>query len=556
MAMQRSDIAISRTSTASDRAQNADIAADKARIDCEIAVSMAREFAPDFKPSVLERFQKLFSRNYNKLGHLRGNSTLLPYDENSRSPDKSGFLMKEPDLNVSLRQQSDISSNSVLPQKLHVTPQTDFAHLVNQPNQSSNSSFAHIYPSYIKDKEEQSKQYQENVQQRDFIRKNEMQVGHLNQENSTSSYSNRMGKNDITGQNQTNYILNANSDQLDGYIYNNSERRTNLLQNNLTTNYSEQQKSVQQNSTQTFTQPLSNQSSQFYRTSPQKTEILGESRKPTRPPPLSDIDQQLSIDYFDHYKRPPSRDSSTDRYARAASHISSRQPSIDRSMPSQSRNIPSPNKEIRQRQGSHNLENVPRSITNKAMNNMSNQMLNAVEKRPSINQPFEDVLLYQRTLGQDIIPSATTPKRTESLYTPAKVIIPKGTPVHCHNNTGSKPVKNVLELSMIFVHYYLAIHLDYVGSECKPLESETKKKKKKFALNSNRHYCALNRFNAVVYDSSKHVESSLKGYLTTILPQDLLATFELYNICDRLWYGSDFFQFPQLFQFGIYKFIG
>lgn len=449
MAMQRSDIAISRTSTASDRAQNADIAADKARIDCEIAVSMAREFAPDFKPSVLERFQKLFSRNYNKLGHLRGNSTLLPYDENSRSPDKSGFLMKEPDLNVSLRQQSDISSNSVLPQKLHVTPQTDFAHLVNQPNQSSNSSFAHIYPSYIKDKEEQSKQYQENVQQRDFIRKNEMQVGHLNQENSTSSYSNRMGKNDITGQNQTNYILNANSDQLDGYIYNNSERRTNLLQNNLTTNYSEQQKSVQQNSTQTFTQPLSNQSSQFYRTSPQKTEILGESRKPTRPPPLSDIDQQLSIDYFDHYKRPPSRDSSTDRYARAASHISSRQPSIDRSMPSQSRNIPSPNKEIRQRQGSHNLENVPRSITNKAMNNMSNQMLNAVEKRPSINQPFEDVLLYQRTLGQDIIPSATTPKRTESLYTPAKVIIPKGTPVHCHNNTGSKPVKVCMYLYIL-----------------------------------------------------------------------------------------------------------
>lgn len=36
------------------------------------------------------------------------------------------------------------------------------------------------------------------------------------------------------------------------------------------------------------------------------------------------------------------------------------------------------------------------------------------------NQPFEDVLLRQRTLGQDIIPSPREPKRTESLYTPQK----------------------------------------------------------------------------------------------------------------------------------------
>lgn len=36
------------------------------------------------------------------------------------------------------------------------------------------------------------------------------------------------------------------------------------------------------------------------------------------------------------------------------------------------------------------------------------------------NQPFEDVLLRQRTLGQDILPSSREPKRTESLYTPQK----------------------------------------------------------------------------------------------------------------------------------------
>lgn len=38
------------------------------------------------------------------------------------------------------------------------------------------------------------------------------------------------------------------------------------------------------------------------------------------------------------------------------------------------------------------------------------------------NQPFEDVLLRQRTLGQDIIPSPREPKRTESLYTPQKPV--------------------------------------------------------------------------------------------------------------------------------------
>ncbi|XP_054082896.1 junctophilin-1 isoform X2 [Zeugodacus cucurbitae] len=430
MAMQRSDIAISRTSTASDRAQNADIAADQARIDCELAVSMAREFAPDFKPSVLERFQKLFSRNHTKLNPLSGNTPSLPYDGNLRVPQKSGYAMKElnePDLNVPLRQQSDIPSNSVLAQK-KVTPQTDFANLVNQPSQSGNNSFPQMYLSQIKYNENQSKQYQENIQQ---------------QGNSPAPYRQRIGENDITvGQNKniinvSNYISNANTDQLDGYMYNNSGHRSSIVANNSKTNYNEQQKSHQQNLTQTFNQPLANQSSQFYQMSPQQTEISGESRKPTRPPPLNEINQQLSIDYFDHYKRPPSRDSSTDRYPRTASRISSRQPSIDRSIPLQSRDMPSPNKEIRPREGSYNRESAPRSINN----NFSNQIPNAAEKRPSLNQPFEDVLLHQRTLGQDIIPSPITPKRTESLYTPAKVIIPKGAPVNSYNYTGNKPIK-------------------------------------------------------------------------------------------------------------------
>jgi junctophilin len=60
--------------------------------------------------------------------------------------------------------------------------------------------------------------------------------------------------------------------------------------------------------------------------------VMSESGRPM----LGSINQAASIDHFDHYKRPPSRDSSVDRYSRAASRLGggSRQPSIDRQMPS------------------------------------------------------------------------------------------------------------------------------------------------------------------------------------------------------------------------------
>lgn len=51
-------------------------------------------------------------------------------------------------------------------------------------------------------------------------------------------------------------------------------------------------------------------------------------------PMLGSTFSQSSIDHFDHYKRPPSRDSSVDRYSRALAagrQSGSRQASIDRS---------------------------------------------------------------------------------------------------------------------------------------------------------------------------------------------------------------------------------
>ncbi|EDS29473.1 junctophilin-1 [Culex quinquefasciatus] len=59
MQMEKADIAVSRTATARGKAELADVAADHARMDSDLAIQMAREFAPDFKPQLLERFERL-----------------------------------------------------------------------------------------------------------------------------------------------------------------------------------------------------------------------------------------------------------------------------------------------------------------------------------------------------------------------------------------------------------------------------------------------------------------------------------------------------------------
>lgn len=113
-----------------------------------------------------------------------------------------------------------------------------------------------------------------------------------------------------------------------------------------------------------------------------------------------------SIDYFDHYKRPPSRDSSVDRYGRR-----SRQPSVEAVPPSG---------------GSRAGSVAPQPITtsrppSRAATPAGNGHL--ASGRGSISrassrehQPFEDSLLRKRNLGQEISPSPYQPKRTESLY--------------------------------------------------------------------------------------------------------------------------------------------
>ena len=56
IALQKADIAISRTSTARGKAELADVAAGHAREDADFAVIIAKQLAPDFQPSTVYLF--------------------------------------------------------------------------------------------------------------------------------------------------------------------------------------------------------------------------------------------------------------------------------------------------------------------------------------------------------------------------------------------------------------------------------------------------------------------------------------------------------------------
>ena len=102
-----------------------------------------------------------------------------------------------------------------------------------------------------------------------------------------------------------------NTNNFDNQNLNMSLQKTNY--NNLSQHINEQQ-------------DLNNISQEIHSDSYRRNSKLASSNKP-----LLGATHQSSIDYFDHYKRPPSRDSSVDRYTRATSRLGgSRQPSVDR----------------------------------------------------------------------------------------------------------------------------------------------------------------------------------------------------------------------------------
>lgn len=554
-ALQKADIAISRTSTARGKAESADQHAELARIDSDVAVQTARSFAPDFKPSVLERFERLRTRERPlppteppKVDYLRSEQFSPNKKQQNAMGVSGGALQPQP------------SMHSQRPMLQHQQQQNSFDyaaststggggvggmgnpslagdHLKRNPTYSSNSALQHsqfgetnatssnryqaagpsslatndysspnqmaqggassvAYPNAYN--QANTSQYQPQKQQQQQQPPSHTQMNHLRSDVSTGSTGNQLyGLNSSSSNlasNRMNYY-NQNAAPMNATVHQAT------IQHAPSTSIQYQQQSQQpldmyghqqpigqqhqqhqQAPTSSYMQPQTSgadyygaangvdqlnqqHQSQLHQVNggvPQdayempkrsgSTSLRRNSRlvNDGRPPMLgsSNYTQGSSIDHFDHYKRPPSRDSSVDRYTRAASRLGgapgafgggSRQPSVDRTLPMPmsggggSNNVETvPDRSsragsaLRQFPGTANGAVMTGAAVNSGGGSRAGTPLYQAPIQPSTalysspNQPFEDVLLRKRTLGQDIMPSAAQPKRTESLYIGAK----------------------------------------------------------------------------------------------------------------------------------------
>ncbi|XP_017151616.1 junctophilin-1 isoform X1 [Drosophila miranda] len=537
MAMQRSDMAISRMATAASKAQNADTSAEQARIDCENAVRMARDFAPDFKPSVLERFEKLRFRERERFrgappapteagmkptattgmgmgagsgavsGAISGAGSTLQQQQQQQtgqfSPASSSgsdayatqaqrqqqyLNMQQQQRRMSQQQQQESECpvpSSMYSQQLPVSPQTDLSGMVSQAQPSHAQVISAINQMYHQQQHQTQQQQQQQQQQSNP----QMNPAYQFQQQQPPGQA-KMNLN----QNQTQTQTQAQVQQLPFGAGTNlanmspQQQQHHHLQQNQQLQQLQQQLHQQQSAM--HASPSHNASNLLRRASQMQQQQLQEAvaanaaamaaaqqqQRSGRPPMLGQMGQQSSIDHFDHYKRPPSRDSSIDRYARAASRMSgafagSRQTSLDRSGIADPTltNGGTTTPDGRPRAGSVFRGSTPVPGAAAGTSNMTGNgslpsgtggrlsragtpSLGAAARAPSQsntaeplfsspNQPFEDVLLRQRTLGQDIIPSPLQPKRTESLYLPAKPATPVGMAIG--GKGGGKKMKTV-----------------------------------------------------------------------------------------------------------------
>ncbi|XP_053660442.1 junctophilin-1-like [Anopheles marshallii] len=445
-ALQKADIAISRTATARGKAELADAAADEARAESDLAIRIARDFAPDFNPSLLERFDRLRrNRVYPLPDSVKPNelpSGRLGQDEYGAHSQLHNHANKKElelaNMKNALNSPFGISgghagaTNQRMSNYYDQKGQNTNSSIMGGPNgpiggAMHQSSMAH-YASSMGPSHDQGRLIDDGLQSmygRQPSCPNPQQCGPGSGSGPSANYygagtgakSATVGgvpSNDKFSYQQSSLQLRDDS-TLGGIT---SPRRTSTMQHANTSMYGE---SVQQMN--------------------------------SRPAPsLGAIGSQSSIDYFDHYKRPPSRDGSVDRYTRAASKlggagINSRQPSVEKTGPvcmtnpggvdggeaterigtlrrgSQMMSGPATtNGSIPVNIGMSNGSVRPGSRATTPLHQHSSDMCQQSQ------QPFEDVLLRQRTLGQDIIPSLTQPKRTESLYLskPAINSVPMG----------------------------------------------------------------------------------------------------------------------------------
>ncbi|KAL0849284.1 hypothetical protein ABMA28_013610 [Loxostege sticticalis] len=475
IALQKGDIAISRTATARGKAEQADEAADQAKEDCDLAQTTAKQFAPDFKHPGFDRIglrdryrQKHYdaqvttpvSQESEKIldsksipNHIPPmhsqlpNANKLPNAMPSRRPSAQypNTQYPKPALSTDprLANSTNYSTDNRVPgppydqfyshnQDNWSTPNTQTQMLDSQKQYLQNDP-SNAYGSIPQSDQQQAPasyrlNRQDALQHQQSMDQSSQQ--YINQGRRLSSavrqpQNQRQPQEWSTAQNlprRQSVLAQPNDAQQHVFVdggtaaYGRNEFRSGTV-------YSEgpldrtqmSDQAYRQAMDQGYRQPQDQQGyarpdQQMYRqpppdqqgyrqTAPTEQDIANGTRQ---------VGQRPSIDYFDHYKRPPSRDSSVDRYGRR-----SRQPSVEATAPPPSGGS---------RAGSVAPQPAPASRpASRAATPAGNGHLatgrGSISRASSRDQqPFEDSLLRKRTLGQEISPSPYQPKRTESLF--------------------------------------------------------------------------------------------------------------------------------------------
>ncbi|XP_031774744.1 junctophilin-1 isoform X2 [Apis florea] len=438
IALQKADIAISRTATARGRAELADTAADQAREDSELAQQTAKQFAPDFRQPGLERLRNREIPKYvpppqdtvpGKSILHKGNVDQQGSHKSPTSSSQDGAATTTASNVMQSIRRASIKPQNQLPQnqlsQTELANQVTPAQLVNQLpldqlNQTTlpgqNSVYQAQYP-----------MVQSPVQPQAYPNSIPNQYQPM-----MNQFGPQYGPNQYPGiqgspySNQPQYSIPVNTPvQADQYSYQQPiggqqgypQQQAYPNQQALPNQYGQQSQTNQYNSQQVYGQAQQlggqpqTQIPQQYQASdgeaprpPSSTSIRRNSRVLTAQDRPNTIGQTLN-DRLDHYKRPPSRDSSVDRYARAHSRLTgSRQPSVDKTVA---------NPDMLDR--STRAPSAIRSSTP-----LNGSVVGSGAATPtyaaSTSAQFEGALLRNRSLGQDILPSPGQPKRTESLY--------------------------------------------------------------------------------------------------------------------------------------------
>ncbi|KAG6459312.1 hypothetical protein O3G_MSEX011318 [Manduca sexta] len=486
IAVQKADIAITRTVTARGKAEQADEAGDQAKEDCDVAQMTAKQFAPDFKHPGFERIglrEKYRQRNYDTQpappvpqesekvldgksipNHIPPMHTQIPQTNATPypMPRRPSAQYPKPAQPMDSRFTNNTNYN---PDNRALGPPQDPYYTHNQDSWTTTNMQSSI--------PDNRKQYYPNDQQQSNMPNMYGPTAPSNTQPPPATY--RYGRQDSIQQQQQQQQQQQSMDQ-GGQQFSNQTRRQSAAmrptvnqrppaqdwnvpaqpqpparrqsilaqpthdaqgvpyvdggtaaygRNELRTGsvYSEGPlDNRQQASTdQAYRHPTDPQG---YRQSEQDNQRLNQAygyppadsqgyRQPTAPTEQDILNgardarapgSRPSIDYFDHYKRPPSRDSSVDRYGRR-----SRQPSVEGALPNSG-----------SRSGSVAPQTVPSRPPSRAATPAGNGHVasarGSISRANSRDLPFEDSLLRKRTLGQEITPSPYQPKRTESLY--------------------------------------------------------------------------------------------------------------------------------------------